>query len=101
MLIKKGTSISPLEFINLNQELVFFDATQASHIKWVKSLPKETKWIVIKGKPLELEEKENHPVFFDQFGAITKKLGIRCVPARVSQVEKRLRIEEIPLEASL
>ena len=97
VLIKKGTCINPLTIVTLEQTLIFFDATQESHLKWAKS-QMEAKWVLVKGKPLEIEELENRPVFFDQFGHLTKKLGILHVPAKVTQVGLRLRIEEAPVK---
>ena len=47
------------------------------------------------GSYLELMRRWKRPVFFDQQGTLTDKLGIRHVPALVSQEGKRLRIDEI------
>ena len=35
------------------------------------------------------------PVYFDQHGQLVERLGIRHLPALVSQDGKRLRIDEI------
>ncbi|CUI18203.1 Type IV conjugative transfer system pilus assembly protein TraW (plasmid) [Candidatus Protochlamydia naegleriophila] len=97
IIIKKGTCINPLSITSLAQTLIFFDATQESHLRWAKS-QSEAKWVLVKGKPLELEEFEKRPVFFDQFGYLTKKLGILRIPAKVTQEGLRLRIEEAPVK---
>lgn len=98
VVIPKGTSYNPLEHTSLSQDLLFFDGDQEEHIKWAKSFGDQTKWILINGKPLELEEQEKRPVFFDQYGILSKKLSIKAIPARISQEGKLLKIELIPLE---
>jgi conjugal transfer pilus assembly protein TraW len=52
----------------------------------------------VKGAPLLLSEELKVPVYFDQSGLLTKKLGIHHVPALVTQEGMRLRIEEIKRE---
>lgn len=98
VIVPKGTSYNPLDHVSLTQDLLFFDGDNEEHIKWAISLGNQTKWILINGKPLELEERENRPIFFDQFGLLSKKLSIHAVPARISQSGKRLKIELICLE---
>jgi conjugal transfer pilus assembly protein TraW len=95
IIIQKGASYNPLDYFALSQELLFLDGDQESHIQWAKSCEKEAKWVLVKGKPFELEERENRPVFFDQSGVLVKKLSIQDIPARVSQEGKRLKIESI------
>ena len=36
------------------------------------------------------------PVYYDQQGVLTTRLGIRQVPALVTQDGRRLRIDELP-----
>jgi len=98
LIVKKGTRYNPLENNVLNNDLLFFDATQESHLMWVKR--SAGLWILVKGKPLQLEEQEKHPVYFDQFGYLTSKFGIKAIPAKVSQEGKRLKVEEFVLEVS-
>lgn len=103
---KKGSKINPLETVSLSQNLVFFDGDDEDQVAWVKeqfskSIEKNSiRLILVRGAPLELSEKLNIPVYFDQEGILTKKLGIRHVPAVVSQEENLLRIEEIKLPPS-
>ncbi len=101
IIVKAGTSINPLELTSLTQDLLFLDATQAAHLKWAKNNTKKAKWILVRGQPFELEEKENRPIFFDQGGFLITKFNIKCIPARVSQDGLRLKIEEIPVREAL
>jgi conjugal transfer pilus assembly protein TraW len=106
--IKKGTKINPLETISLSQNLLFFDGDDREQVSWAQNFlsakksegkhqKEAVKFILIKGAPLSLSEEFKIPVYFDQRGLLTKKLGIQHVPAFVRQEDLRLRIEEIPL----
>jgi len=97
-IIPKGTSYNPLEHVSLTQDLLFFDGDQEEHVEWAKSFGNQTKWILINGRPLELEQREDRPVFFDQFGVLSNKLSIKAIPARITQEGTRLKIELIPFE---
>lgn len=96
VIVKNGTHFNPLSQAII-QDLIFFDSTDANQLSWALSLPPSVKWILVKGKPMELEEKLNRPVYFDQNGVLTEKFGIHQVPARISQEGLRLKIEFIPV----
>lgn len=98
IIITKGSSYNPLEFFSLAQDLLFFDGDQKEHVQWARSMGKESKWILVKGKPFQLEEQENYPVYFDQRGLLVQKLSIKAIPAKVTQEGTRLKIESIPIE---
>lgn len=98
IIVKRGTKHNPLDNCKLNNDLLFFDGTQESNILWANSI--KGIWILIKGKPIDLEEQERRSVYFDQFGYLTSKFGIKKIPAKVSQDGKLLKIEEFPLEVS-
>ncbi len=93
----KGTRINPLETVNLSQNLLFFDGDDEDQVAFAKEKLNDSpvKLILTKGTPLALSEELKIPVYFDQSGLLTKKLGIHYVPALVVQVGLRLRIEEI------
>lgn len=108
----KGTRINPLEMVSLSQELLFFDGDDADQVAFTKEKLKDAslKLILTNGAPLALSEELKTPVYFDQTGLLTKKLGIHHVPALVAQetlhlpsgardkIGFRLRIEEINLK---
>lgn len=99
---KKGEKVNPLDQVVLSKTLVFFDGDDPVQQAWVMEEIKESqekfKLILVKGAPLELMEQWRIPVYFDQSGVLCKKLGIRHVPARVSQKDKHLQVEEILLD---
>jgi conjugal transfer pilus assembly protein TraW len=99
VVVPKGKCINPLETVVHLDALLFFDASNPQHVEWAKTQNQLVKWVLVKGKPFELEEKENHPVYFDQFGTLVKKFGITYLPAKVSQEGLQLKIEEFPLRS--
>jgi conjugal transfer pilus assembly protein TraW len=94
LLFKKGQQINPLETLKLSKELLFFNGNDPLQLAWAKMSPGT--WILTEGNPIELEESENRPIYFDQGGALSQKLGIESLPARVSQHAVKLQIQEIP-----
>jgi conjugal transfer pilus assembly protein TraW len=100
----KGTRLNPLETVTFSQGLLFFDGDDADQVAFAKEKLKEksagssVKLILVKGAPLSLSEELKVPVYFDQSGLLTKKLGIHHVPALVTQEGMRLRIEEVKVE---
>lgn len=108
---KKGTKLNPLETVSLPQNLVFFNGDDVEQLLWVKeqlaqsqlSQPTKTKplkLILTQGAPLKLAEELYIPVYFDQGGFLTRRLGIQHVPAVVSQEGLKLKIEEMVLPPS-
>ena len=95
--IKKGTKVNPLETVSLSHNLLFFDGDDEEQKNFAKEKLQQgpLKLILIKGAPLALSEELKIPVYFDQGGVLTKKLGIQHIPALVTQEALRLRIEEI------
>ena len=93
----KGTSVNPLHIQKLSEDLLFFDGDHPKQLSFARSQQKTCMWVLTKGKPLDLEEQEKRPVYFDQFGVLTKKFGIQAVPAKVTQEGDALRVEEIPV----
>lgn len=97
---KAGTRINPLQYKSLSTALVFLDGEDLAQVAWAEGIQaKQTsKVILTSGAPFQLMEKWKVPVYFDQGGTLTKKLGIRHVPALVVQEGMRLKISEIALK---
>ena len=108
---KKGDRFNPLDTVTLSKPLLFIDGDDENQIQWaVSKLNKNnfSKVILVKGSPLDLQKKSggdvrhggnaclNRDIYFDQYGLITTKLGIKHVPAIVFQkeMEKVLTINE-------
>ena len=99
VIVAPGTTVNPLDTVSLSQPLLLFDARDDAQVRRAQDVLEaragRMKVILTAGSYLDLMRRWQRPVFFDQQGAITQKLGIRHVPAIVSQEGKRLRIDEI------
>lgn len=99
VLVAPGTRVNPLDVVALSQALLFFDARDAKQLLHARKLIDErdgkVKVILTGGSYLELMRRWQRPVFYDQQGALTTKLGIRQVPALVTQEGATLRIDEL------
>ena len=99
LLVTPGTTVNPLDTVSLSQALLFIDARDTAQVKRASGILDErggkVKVILTGGSYLDLMRRWKRPVFFDQQGALTEKLGIRHVPALVTQEGRRLRIDEI------
>jgi conjugal transfer pilus assembly protein TraW len=100
VVVAKGTCVNPLKKNVMLESLLLFDATQEEHVTWAKEQDQDCDWVLVKGRPFDLEEEEKRPVYFDQFGALTKKFGVQQIPARLSVEGDRIKVEEIPIGKS-
>lgn len=95
---RAGTTVNPLETHHLKQSLLFIDGDDLEQVNWLKNIKNlSSKIILVKGAPFDLMKGLEVPVYFDQGGTIVKKLGIKQVPARVEQEDKKLLITEVLL----
>ena len=98
VIVAPGTKVNPLDTVSLSKALLFIDARDAAQVGRARGILDErggkVKVILTGGSYLELMRRWKRAVFFDQEGTLTDKLGIRHVPAIVSQEGKRLRIDE-------
>ena len=113
ILHKAGTTVNPLEHMDLNRRMFFIDARYQNQIKWLKTQlanpvtiakqiePVEDRIILIGGSPFKLKEEigEQHKnkVYFDQHGELTTRFNIKASPAVVMQDGLKLKIEEVKL----
>ena len=98
-IVPPGTVINPLDTVTLSQALLFIDARDREQVARARKLVDErqgkVKVILTGGSYLDLMRRWQRPVFYDQQGNLTTKLGIRQVPALVTQDGRRLRIDEL------
>lgn len=101
ILVPAGTRQNPLAVVSLSKHLIFFDGTDSRQVAWARELMTryegKVKPILVAGSYLALMQRWQLPVYFDQQGALSRKLGITHVPALVSQEGLQLRIDELPL----
>jgi len=101
LLFAAGTKKNPLEVVSLSQHLLFFDARDKRQVAKARKLIAfyrgRVKPILVGGSYLKLMKAWRIPVFYDQRGVLTRRLGIAHVPALVSQQGLRLRIDELTI----
>jgi len=99
VVVAPGTRVNPLDVVSLSRPLLFIDARDATQVDEAQQLMSERhgqiKLILTGGSYLELMRRWKQPVYFDQQGRLTTQLGIRHVPALVTQAGKRLHIDEL------
>jgi conjugal transfer pilus assembly protein TraW len=102
LLFPAGTRKNPLDIVTLSKRLVFFDGRDARQVsraqQVITTYGGRVKPILTGGSYLELMKAWRTPVFYDQGGVLTRRFGIRQVPAVVSQEGSRLRIDEVVVE---
>ena len=102
LLFAAGTRKNPLEVVALSKHLLFFDARDKRQVTRARELVAlyggRAKPILVGGSYLDLMTSWRVPVYYDQHGALTRRLGITRVPAIVSQEGLRLRIDELVLQ---
>jgi conjugal transfer pilus assembly protein TraW len=94
-----GTRVNPLDTVSLSRPLLFIDARDTAQLdraqRLLASARARVKLILTGGSYLDLMRRWKLAVFYDQQGHLTTQLGIRHVPALVTQDGKRLRIDEL------
>ncbi|MCV2219847.1 type-F conjugative transfer system protein TraW [Thauera sp. Sel9] len=104
LMFAAGTRANPLEIVSLSRHLLFFDGRDAHQVAHAAALIAHyggrVKPILTGGAYLDLMQRWRTPVYYDQFGLLTRRLGIRQVPALVSQEGPRLRIDELEVPRS-
>ena len=99
VIVAPGTRINPLDTVSLSRPLLFIDARDTAQLDRAQRLLGERKGqmklILTGGSYLDLMRRWKLSVFYDQQGHLTTQLGIRHVPALVTQDGNRLRIDEL------
>lgn len=96
-LLPAGTQVNPLKTLQLSSGLLFLDGDNKTQIQWALQQCGSWKWILVRGNPYQLEKELHRPIFFDQQGVSIEKFKIEHLPARVTQDQWHLKIEEIAL----
>lgn len=96
IVVKAGTRMNPLDYLNWGEPLLLIDGTDQEQVEWASKIP--GKWVLIKGNPFKIGRENNRWVYFDQGGIIVRRFNLKHLPARISQKGKRLLVEEICVE---
>ena len=101
LLFAAGTRANPLDIVSMSRHLLFIDARDRRQLSRARELigtyQGRIKLILTGGSYLDLMKSWHRPVYYDQEGRLTQRLGIKQVPALVSQEGRRLRIDELEL----
>ena len=95
VLISKGTTVNPFDFISLSKPIIFFDGDDAKQLAWARL--QQGTLVITSGSPFDVAKDLEKRVYFDQMGKMTEKFGIQFLPARVIQSGHELQIEEVLL----
>lgn len=102
LMFAAGIRANPLDIVSLPRRLLFFDARDPRQVaqahRLIVQYDGRVKPILTGGSYLDLMQAWQLPVYYDQLGLLTRRLGIRQVPALVSQEGKRLRIDELEVK---
>ena len=102
LIARAGTRVNPLEFIQLNQDIVFVDGDNPAELAWATArypASHKAKIIFVSGSPFDRMKQYQRRFFFDQRGQLTGKFGITHTPAVVRASGKLLSVEEIVVPA--
>ncbi len=101
LLYAAGSRHNPLDVVSMHRQLLFFDARDPRQLRRAQALmaarPGGIKPVLTGGSYLDLMRQWQQPVYHDQHGLLTRRLGIQQVPALVSQDGRQLRIDELAL----
>lgn len=99
---KKGTKINPLDSVSLSRDLVFIDGDNKVQvefaIQYYNAKNGKAKIILTNGSIVDLMNKLNIKLFFDQKQILVKKFEIENLPAVISQKNNLLEIKEVALK---
>lgn len=103
VLVAAGTRVNPLDYVSLSQPLVFFDARDRDQVKAALALRQRHQGrahlILTGGSFIDFMKRHDLRVYYDQRGLLVQRLGIRQVPALVTQEGRMLRIDELKVGA--
>ena len=99
LIAARGTRVNPLDFVTLQQDIVFLDGDDPDQVAWAGArwAAAKAKIVLVSGSPYDLMAATHRRYFFDQRGALTAKFGITHVPAIVREAGKQLIVEEVVL----
>ena len=99
VIVPARTRSNPLDVVTLTRQLLFFDGRDPEQVSLATAklaeLGGRLKPVLVGGSYLDLMRAWQVPVYFDQDGALVRRLGIAQVPALVAQEGKRLRVDEL------
>ncbi|KAB0545783.1 type-F conjugative transfer system protein TraW [Pantoea stewartii] len=93
--IHKGERVNPLDTLPLSTTLYFIDGDDKRQVDWMKTQKPPTltyKVILVNGNIRDAADRLSERIYFDQQGVLSRKLGLKYIPAVVTQEGERLKI---------
>lgn len=99
LLYPRGTKVNPLDVVSMTQGLILIDGDDPEQIDWMLSLADldAFKVVLTNGPILDLMQRHERRLYFDQHQRLVKLFGIEALPARITQDARYLRIDEVAL----
>lgn len=101
LIATRGQKVNPLNHLSLSKGLLFIDGDNKHQLHWAFQHKDKFYIILTKGSPLKLGEQFGTKFYFDQAGIITKRYGIKHIPARIEQTGETLRITEFIISEAM
>lgn len=95
-----GTKVNPLQKVSLRGRLVFIDIrepAQAAYAARLLSEPIQTRVVAVAGSPSKFAKQYKKRIYFDQYGALSRRFEIVEIPAIVTQSGMALQITTVAL----
>lgn len=97
VIAKRGTKVNPLDYMDFNETLIFINSDNRDQLIWADRFiekhtknrtsgsTKKYKIILVKGNVVDTAKFLHRSVYFDQFGRLSHRFGIRRVPTIIYQ----------------
>lgn len=102
LIAQRGQVVNPLDFVSMDQALVFVDGDDKEQMAWAtdRYTDLKAKIILVNGSPIEEMTARKRRFYFDQEGRLTARFGIQHTPAVAAQDGRIVRLSEIKLKGA-
>lgn len=103
IIARKGDQVNPMDRVPYNQTLFFIDGDNREEVAWMKKQlgsAGDFKIILVKGNIKETSDALDERIYFDQAGVLTTKFGFEHTPVRITRDDRKLKVEEIPVDGA-
>lgn len=101
VIFKAGTKVNPLKIYPLTKTLCFIDGDDPAQVSWLETYcahDSDNKLILVNGDLLTITKKLGMRLYYDQYGRLVDRFGIKAVPAVIRQSGEVLYVEEFPVK---
>jgi len=102
VVVKKGTTENPLDYVSLPQPLIFIDGSDKDQVDYAMNEHVDSdvgaRIILTKGRPFDIMKERQVRVYFDQKGILSSKFQLKKLPSKITQAGRVLRVDEVALK---